>query len=1110
MPTNNSDTLVLLGNQSGWTLIPKGTPLTRLNYFDGKFLRAADLKAEQEYVRRLVHMSNEAGGPGVARGFDLQLEAGGDSLHVGPGLAIDPQGRVLFLSIPAAVDIQKLIEQSRDQTLVSNSGAKSANGNGFADCETKSLTPATQALLPNDLYLITIGHAEGYCGEEEVFGKLCEEACTTGTDRPYIIEGLVLRATPLLLKTLPAASKAVALTQKHRRSLVASAYFEDERNLVASLISGAGLKSDIWCFGAEGASGAEVPLGVIARSGKATLFLDAWTARRERIDPPAKRYWQWRMRMRPWDVFLAQILQFQCQLRDMFQTTPPPGGKDPCDDAHKLVAEASDALAEITKIYEAISAKLPQFSYGQEFGFAPYTGGVVGLNSLHQKLQAAKEAHLLAPTNRLLINGGIVELPSAGYLPVAPSETLSVNEQVALMMGEGVDLRFCVVRPDYVAHALEEAQHMERISLLEGLDDPARKPEVDVLVPDGLIIEEQTPARGGFEAELDVLPFVVTEVVNLILREIFRRATGDDNFQPITLDETVTFTGAARKEVLPGDGRAIRAAMLFEKIAAPSYLGDTSFGQAFGGTNDQATTAVTPNPPPPPPAAAQAVGNEAAEEKQPAAGADAQKKRLFKRMGRAAVKMGAARAPMNATAGAGDAAKATADKSADAEASEQGAAFSTREFALARSTQVSLEAGLWLTMSCDKDPAKLKAGQTLRVEGRFVAAGDTPSLRTYSSPQDLSAYFDGRLSADVLVTEATTAAGRNQIKCMVSAFGAVVAKLFDKETDASTINVNAEITWGPVAGGGQAAEIVVHISDDDSRDEDKQIRLSISWGGQPSETDALLKLVFQGFGETRDPVEITKKLIGTRFRPNPDVLKPGNANHEQAHKALQVIGSTLDDPSFYPTASGLLFPPPPAPTPGLVVRGTRDWVLFHRRRTKQCGAAEPAVVRPERKYRVFQLQLFGGTTSTLASGGTGGFPIPPSKEDILNASPRTIKRFRRVGDVSFGGGVATVAGDTTALKAGWQTVPDNLILWGGIGSHEEALGDGEALGKARGLAAAKVLDKVQLNTPVDILPIVPPWLDSAGVDGVIILISSVEPQTYYNRRAMKGIGDSNL
>ena len=77
-----ADTVVLLKQAAGIALIPKPTDLTRLNYFDGKFLRAADLQAEQEYHRRLQQLAASAGGGGVVHGFDLQLLAG-DQIDLG-------------------------------------------------------------------------------------------------------------------------------------------------------------------------------------------------------------------------------------------------------------------------------------------------------------------------------------------------------------------------------------------------------------------------------------------------------------------------------------------------------------------------------------------------------------------------------------------------------------------------------------------------------------------------------------------------------------------------------------------------------------------------------------------------------------------------------------------------------------------------------------------------------------------------------------------------------------------------------------------------------------------------------------------------------------------
>src|SRR5687767_15135460 len=87
---------VLRETVSGKAVIPNATPLTRLNYFDGKFLRADDLNTEQRYLRQLIAYSNQPGGPGVAYGFDVS-RAGGDALRIGEGLAIDPPGRALFL-----------------------------------------------------------------------------------------------------------------------------------------------------------------------------------------------------------------------------------------------------------------------------------------------------------------------------------------------------------------------------------------------------------------------------------------------------------------------------------------------------------------------------------------------------------------------------------------------------------------------------------------------------------------------------------------------------------------------------------------------------------------------------------------------------------------------------------------------------------------------------------------------------------------------------------------------------------------------------------------------------------------------------------------------------
>ncbi|HEX5081241.1 MAG TPA: hypothetical protein VFY40_04285 [Blastocatellia bacterium] len=555
--TKVSESLTLLGRQNGVVVIPAGTPLTRLNYFDGKFLRASDLKTEQEYLRQLVRQSNQAGGPGVVHGYDVTL-GDGDTLDIGPGLAIDAQGRALLLPNGTSIDIQELIDKS--QALQNAFSASQVQGDGrFGPCQLISATPAGPPLAASDLFVITISPAEALCGEEDVFGNFCEEACVTSADRPFVVEGLTVRAIPLALQTPLPNSKAFPLTGLHLRSRVASAYFEDERRRVASLISKAGLEQAVWRLGADAESGGGVPIGVIAREGSGTVFLDPWIARRERIDPPAKRYWQWRMMMRPWDVFLAQVLQFQCQLHDLFKNIPTPGGDgDPCGGARGAISEAAATIAELKQFYESVTERFTTLQAPLDEAVT-FKGGVSRLTTLNTKLLAVESALAVAPQDRMLIHGGIVELPSAGYLPVTPGAGLTINQQARRLMGEGVDLRFCVISPDFVAHALEEAQHMERISLLQGLDNPQNKARVDILVPNGEILTQQNLSPGrGFEAivDLNLALFTQPSPPSPQFPDHFPFPSTAASATARIPVSSVRFNGAARTDRLPSGGGA--------------------------------------------------------------------------------------------------------------------------------------------------------------------------------------------------------------------------------------------------------------------------------------------------------------------------------------------------------------------------------------------------------------------------------------------------------------------------------------------------------------------------------------------------------------------------
>ncbi|MGG5820899.1 hypothetical protein [Falsiroseomonas sp. HW251] len=523
----------------GVVKIEAGSPLTRLHFFDGKYLRADALTQEQDYHREALRLSNLAGGWGVVHGLGLGQVGG--ALAVSPGHAIMPTGRVALLTQGMEVAIADLIAAAQS--------AQEAGGKGvFGDCVPAAATAADTA--GQGIYEVTVGPAQALCGSEEVFGRLCADACVTDTERPYWREGLVLRLRPVTL-TLPTSS-AVPFGAAHLRSRVASAYFAEEPGIPGALLSAQGLASSIWCGPASLYTRDEVPIGLLVREGSTIRVLDAWSARRERMEPQARSYWQGRMRMRPWNVFLAQILQFQCQLSGLFQKGSPVFTPQADDDCAKLRALLADSLKDLEaaragyaegnrRILKMVGAE--KSAEGAEAA-GPLATAFKRIEALAKRLGDAQDSLGTATPNRMLLAGGFVQLPPAGYLPVIAGQ-LPVNAQIRRMMGEGVALTFCAVPLDHLGHLLEEAQHMDRISLTRGLDDPSRREEVEIFVPDGQVVGAAGGA-GGIQWSARMLSGLVE---NLARAGIAGAPAPRDG---TTAEETLAGATAELKDTLAG------------------------------------------------------------------------------------------------------------------------------------------------------------------------------------------------------------------------------------------------------------------------------------------------------------------------------------------------------------------------------------------------------------------------------------------------------------------------------------------------------------------------------------------------------------------------------
>lgn len=1182
------------GIGSGHKLVPGTTPLTSLNFFDGKFLRAADFKVEQRYVDALVRYSNMAEGPGVVHGLEVEL-ASGDDLQVAAGLAIDPSGRVLLLPSAETVDIADLIRRSRRQAIplaLRPLSIRLRRGLPvFDECEPTDREPVVETLEGRRFYVITVAHADALCGREDVYGRLCENACDRDTARPFRNEGVVVRARPLDLTAFLPGSSAVTFTRGHLRSLIASAYFASERaRMDGSLVSGAGLRSAGWCNGAEYLSEPDVPLGLLCREGDTTLFLDVWTARRERMESSPRRYWAGRMAMRPWNVFLAQVLQFQCQLRSALGAAPDPGRRDdgPCADEREALEEARRALEELRDRMLAD----PERHLGAALDLRPEVLRAAARPAVMRHILSSVEptaedlaaalreegateatpeltARVLSavrpirevirfddrfrdlldqirrrPRTRALLRGGIVELPSAGYLPVTPGSSVSVNRQVRELMGEGVDLRFCIVRPDFVPHALEEAQHMERISLTQGLDDPKRRPEVDVLVPNGRARTRQVEAPGrGYETSLtlhslrlpplkwagalpglqpvagltahrsmtgglfglgDAVADAAAEIEDAA-REAAEAAAGGaeppgGSAASPSPEQPTTFHGAARSERLDSGGSAFHFAGLARRRVKP--IGTRpEVAERLGDLFPLGHAEISE------------IRSRVVEDVEPAV-------TTSRHEARAAYDLHQPFLSRREILDAIDAPRIVFDPGKTPTA-----------------PAVFESSAVWLSVRVGDDPLRLPRHGTVQVQGELllVAASNgsdhTTSLRLGATLQitersrmeDGGRRVRGHLSGSVTVSRrAAWLPGKNAILTPSFELDEEVVLERTRDQDGrllTTVSLPKAEFWAhvPARTGARGGALQSAPGEIEVKSAIHTRRLRTREAAEIGDVAASIRDITaapagraaaRGLFELPDDIGISDRidlpdnlrlpLLGLlslplfqgSLREDPGVLRPGHRAHDASVASIRRVGQALRDARFADRASQALFPPPRPVEDELVLDAVEDWVLFHRRRSKVCHeeAAPPTPV-PSRQYRLYHVRVPSEELPRLRQeleAGVGSLLARLDPQPLMN--------------VEFAPGTQSLLTSREALTARWQERVEAAgaeMVLGAIASHGAAREEGEALARARLGQLAQVLGAV---TPLDDaatllhLDQVTAPLFGGDLDGIVLLATETTVQ----------------
>jgi hypothetical protein len=269
----------------------------------------------------------------------------------------------------------------------------------------------------------------------------------------------------------------LAAQTAHHRSWLASALFRDEESLARRWPATEHALPDRWPPNGEGPRVDLLPLAVLVPPlGHLNWQVDTWAARRDRGAAPPMRHWEWRLGMRPRDVFFAQVLQFQAQLADI--------GQGPTADS-----PAATLRETIRRLAESGNEVLRDVPSGlRDAAVDDLARQARDLDGQLAKVLALQFA-ATGTDSGTAPGAELVELPPAGFVPGASGSLESVRQSVeAYLACPGIVGTVCWCSPGDVGGLVEAAQHRDRT--------PTPR-SADFRSDDTATIDVYVPMRGG-------------------------------------------------------------------------------------------------------------------------------------------------------------------------------------------------------------------------------------------------------------------------------------------------------------------------------------------------------------------------------------------------------------------------------------------------------------------------------------------------------------------------------------------------------------------------------------------------------------------------------------
>lgn len=321
---------------------PLATPLLDLgienpNFFEGRLLTAAALRADQEANRARQRQLGRAIGAGVVEGLWVTLKSSGVDgsdpvVAISRGLAFNRKGQAL-----------EIAKEKQEIVLAAAAEADRPTDAGlFHPCSPSGKVAATG----EGVYLLVLSPASGYSEETAPMSGLGTGTIGAGCGRRWAVEGVQLRLValnPLTVSDLSDATKS--LLQDELLAATDAPRLSKLRNVLAHLCFGTealtrwpadpfATESGTPALASYGAlddlraagrlTDCDVPLALLYWTLSGVRFLDNWSVRRCPSPPACSDDWPSLARNRRRREGAATLFQFQDHLADLLGVPGPP------------------------------------------------------------------------------------------------------------------------------------------------------------------------------------------------------------------------------------------------------------------------------------------------------------------------------------------------------------------------------------------------------------------------------------------------------------------------------------------------------------------------------------------------------------------------------------------------------------------------------------------------------------------------------------------------------------------------------------------------------------------------------------------------------------------